>query len=210
MTRQPKDFSKGKIYCIRNNINDEIYIGSTCQSLSQRMVEHRASRKQPKQQTRKLVIFMNEVDDNNVFYPELIEDYPCENFYQLRKREGELIREMKPTLNLRVECRTKKEYYEVNKEHILDKCKEYHENNREHLNQQRRERYETNKDREKEQQQAYRENNREVINEKQRERYEQNKEERNRKHREHYHANKERISERRKELKAMKKQMKEN
>ena len=210
MSRHPKDYSKGKIYCIRNKINDDIYIGSTCQSLSQRMVEHRASRKKPKQQSRKLVVFMNEVDDNDAFYPELIEDYPCENFYQLRKREGELIREMKPALNLKVECRTRKEYYEENIEHILDKCKEYHENNKEHLNQQRRERYETNKDREKEQQQTYRENNRELINEKARAKHKHNKEEKNRQNREHYRANKERISERRKELKALKKQTKEN
>ena len=49
---------------------------------------------------------MNEVDDDNVFYIELVEDYPCENHYQLRKREGELIREMKPTVNKQIECRT--------------------------------------------------------------------------------------------------------
>ena len=41
MSRQSKDYSQGKIYCIRNTISDEIYIGSTCQSLSQRMAQHR-------------------------------------------------------------------------------------------------------------------------------------------------------------------------
>ena len=36
MVKNGKDFSKGKIYCIRNNIDDEIYIGSTTQPLSKR------------------------------------------------------------------------------------------------------------------------------------------------------------------------------
>ena len=36
--RKPKDFSNdGKIYCIRNTIDDNIYVGCTCQSLSKRM-----------------------------------------------------------------------------------------------------------------------------------------------------------------------------
>ena len=40
------------------------------------------------------------------FYIELYEEYPCENIEQLRKREGEIIRELKPTLNKRIEDRT--------------------------------------------------------------------------------------------------------
>ena len=39
MTKQLKDYTKGKIYCIRNKINDDIFIGSTCQTLSQRMTQ---------------------------------------------------------------------------------------------------------------------------------------------------------------------------
>ena len=37
-----KDFSNGKIYCIRNNIDDDIYIGSTCQKLSKRFSNHKS------------------------------------------------------------------------------------------------------------------------------------------------------------------------
>ena len=39
------DYKSGKIYCIRNDINDEIYVGSTTQSLSQRMAKHRSDKK---------------------------------------------------------------------------------------------------------------------------------------------------------------------
>ena len=35
------DYSKGKIYKILNTIDDEIYIGSTCETLGQRMSKHR-------------------------------------------------------------------------------------------------------------------------------------------------------------------------
>ena len=35
-------YRKGKIYCIRNHINDDIYIGSTKQTLSKRMSKHRS------------------------------------------------------------------------------------------------------------------------------------------------------------------------
>ena len=39
--RKPRDYNNGKIYCIRNHVNDKIYVGSTCQSLSKRMAYHR-------------------------------------------------------------------------------------------------------------------------------------------------------------------------
>ena len=50
MIRRPKDYSNGKIYCIRNNIDKQIYIGSTCQSLSKRMAYHRQDAKKANRQ----------------------------------------------------------------------------------------------------------------------------------------------------------------
>ena len=86
MSRQPKDFSKGKIYCIRNAINNDIYIGSTCQSLSQRMAQHRKDVNF--KQGMKLHKSMKELGREN-FYIELLEECPCENFLQLtRARRG--------------------------------------------------------------------------------------------------------------------------
>ena len=48
--RKPKDFSNGKIYCIRNTIDDNIYVGCTCQSLSKRMAYHRGDAKKANKQ----------------------------------------------------------------------------------------------------------------------------------------------------------------
>ena len=70
---------------------------------------------------------MNELGVDN-FYIELIENFPCENVELLRKREGELIREL-GTLNSRIERRTSKEWREENK----DIRKEKREKNRDEI-----------------------------------------------------------------------------
>ena len=55
---------------------------------------------------------------------ELYEEYPCDNVEQLRRREGEIIRELKPVLNKQIAGRTEKEWREDNKEY----CKEEKKN----------------------------------------------------------------------------------
>jgi hypothetical protein len=64
---------------------------------------------------------MWETDFNN-WYIELYENFPCDNKEQLNKREGEIIREI-ATLSKNIAGRTIKEYYEQNKENILEKKK---------------------------------------------------------------------------------------
>ena len=75
--RNNKDYTKGKIYIIRNSENDLTYIGSTCQTLAQRMAQHRRDMKYPKRQQYKLYQAMNELGVD-AFYIELLEDYPCQ------------------------------------------------------------------------------------------------------------------------------------
>ena len=87
---------------------------------------------------------MNEIGFER-FRIQLIINYPCEDIYQLTQKEGEYIRLM-GTLNKRIEGRTKKEYYENNK----DKIKEYYENNKDKIKEFQKEWYETNKDKKKE------------------------------------------------------------
>ena len=62
-------YSKGKLYKIINTIDDEIYIGSTTETLGQRMANHRGSRKLKPQY--KLYKHMHELGVSN-FYIELI------------------------------------------------------------------------------------------------------------------------------------------
>ena len=102
------DYSKGKIYKILNNIDDEIYVGSTTETLGQRMAKHRHSMKAKPQY--KLYKHMHELDVGN-FYIELIENYPCNDVYALRAREGDVIRQI-ATLNKQIAGRTQKERYQ--------------------------------------------------------------------------------------------------
>ena len=92
-------YHKSKIYSIRNTFNSEIYIGSTSSDLCKRMVKHRCMAKQ-KPEASTFHTYMNENGIDN-FYIELEEEYSCENVEQLRKREGEIIRE-KGTLNKQI------------------------------------------------------------------------------------------------------------
>ena len=123
-------YHNSKIYSIRNSLNSEIYIGATTLQLSKRMVKHRCTAK-TKPDASPLHKYMNDNGIHN-FYIELVEEYKCENIEQLRKREGEIIREM-ATLNNRIENRTHQEYN-----------KQWKQNNRDRLNEERRERRKAN------------------------------------------------------------------
>ena len=68
--KSKKDYSKGKIYCIRNTINDDVYIGSTCHTSSQRMALHSHDSMKPNRQNSKIYGLMTEKGGEN-FYIEL-------------------------------------------------------------------------------------------------------------------------------------------
>ena len=59
------DYKNGKIYCIRNTIDDDIYIGSTTQPLSKRMVGHRSDMKSERRRHYILYQKMNELGIEN-------------------------------------------------------------------------------------------------------------------------------------------------
>ena len=135
-------YQNGKIYAVKNDITDEVYIGSTLVSLSRRMVQHRSdAKKYPDKMplTRK----MNGIGIEH-FYIELVEDYPCKNKEHLNKREGGLIREL-ATINRRVEQRTpteiaeqRREYRDKHHDYFLECRREWAEKNREKLREQSR------------------------------------------------------------------------
>ena len=134
------NYSKGKIYKILNNIDDEIYIGSAVEALSLRMAKHRSCA--TRYSNLKVHSHMRNIGIDNC-YIELVENYPCNDIYELRAREGHFIRES-GTLNRLIAGRTFKQYYqdnkerfkqyqEYNKEHIKHRTKQYYEDNKEHL-----------------------------------------------------------------------------
>ena len=135
----------GKIYQILNSVNNEIYVGSTCQLLSKRFYEHK---KKIDVQHFDFYKRMRDIGKDK-FYIELIELYPCSHKEELRAREGHYIRE-RGTLNMQIAGRGKKQYCEDTKEHIKEYKSQY---------------YEANKSNNLERLKQYREDNKEMINE---------------------------------------------
>lgn len=76
------DFSKAPIYSIRNSDTEDIYIGSTCQILSQRMAQHRFDKRRARNRNIKLYVLMNEIDEGT-FYIEQVEEYPSAVLVQI-------------------------------------------------------------------------------------------------------------------------------
>ena len=149
------DFQNGKIYKITNDYNDDVYVGSTCDILTKRFSYHKADSLRVQKKNSLLYKLINEIGFER-FRIQLIEDYPCEDMYQLRQREGYWIRTI-GTLNKRIAGRTDYDYYQDNKERFIKYSNEYREQNKEKCKDYR----EQNKEKSKE----YREQNKDKMKE---------------------------------------------
>ena len=97
------------------------------------------------------------------FYIELVEKCPCNDRDELRKTEGKYIRTLSPSLNMRIAGRLKNEYYEDNRDTLIQKVKEYAERNREKVLQNKRDYYQRTRDYRKEYNIKYNEEHKEEI-----------------------------------------------
>ena len=157
----PIDYKKGKIYKIVNNENNKIYFGSTCQPLHKRMYQHR--KKHNNCMSKKLGV---DLKDCQII---LVEKIECECKYELHKRERFYI-ENNECVNKRIPTRTKKEYYDKNKQLISEKAKEKYQKNKEHRLEQQKQYNQKNKqkiaEKDKQRCKIYREKNKLKIAEK--------------------------------------------
>ena len=169
------NYQEGKHYKIYNTINDDIYIGSTTRKLCERMRNHRSSANFGRHVNYNIYLAFKEHGVEN-FYIELIEKCPCHDKEELSKKEGEYIRKLRPTLNMKIAGRTTREYYNEHKEHISQIMKDYRGNNKEYLRELHKQYYENNKDSLMERAKQYRETNKELIIYKKKQSYEHNKE----------------------------------
>ena len=127
-------YDNGKIYVIKNTINDKVYIGSTKHTLEHRFNQHKRRIKQEKYKNLK---FYNNIIKLNVenFYIELIENYACKSRKELELKEKEYIllydsinngyNKVLPLKSKEEEIIDRKRYLETNKEEITKKRKEY-------------------------------------------------------------------------------------
>jgi len=159
-----KDYSKGKIYCIRSYQTDMVYVGSTIQSLSYRMYGHRKAVNRHLN-NKKGYCSSYEIMKYPDAYIELIKLYPCSCRSELEREEGIYMREMN-CVNTKIAGRTKKEYYNDNKEVIAVKDKIYCEKNKEKIKIRTKIYNQKNKEKTALRDKKYREKNREKIFEK--------------------------------------------
>ena len=127
----PIDYTHSKIYKIIDNTNGNIYIGSTTQSLSQRLGHHTRNYKNYCNGKYNFVSSFD-IIKNMSYEIILIEEVNCNNKEQLHKIEREHI-EANECVNLNIPSRTKKEYKEANKDTIKEYHKEYNDLNRDKI-----------------------------------------------------------------------------
>ena len=145
------DYSKTQMYklkCIDLNVT-EIYVGHTT-NFKMRKFGHKSDCYNKQSESYNLYVyqFIRENGGWDNFNMEWIEDYPCANRTQACRREGELFKELKATLNMDMPGRTKKEYRLLiagtEKEKL--RLKTMYESNREEFKIRFKKRYEKNKD----------------------------------------------------------------
>ena len=180
-------YQNAVVYAIRSYQTDQFYIGSTRTPMYKRLSDHRGKYKQWCNDNTRQYVSSFEILQYPDAYIELIEEYPCDNVQQLRKKEGECIRLHYDTcVNVNVAGRSKKEYAEEHKEKTdayqeayreahkeqqsaYDKA--YREDHKEKLNAKSKAYREAHRDEVLAFSKAYREANREELLAKRREQY---------------------------------------
>ena len=187
-------YKNGKIYLIRNNINNKLYVGSTCQPLSKRFYKHVWDIKKRDNLIHQAI----KEYGSEEFYIELLESFPCNTKEELTAREGFHIRDLKTHVdgyNKKIEGRDKKQYYIDNKEKLLSYHSEYRQKNQESLRIKKKQWFINNKDTVVK---AWKEANKDIISEKNRlakkQFYEKNKEHVLKQQKVYIEKNRERIS----------------
>ena len=168
------EFKQGKIYCIRSHQCQEVYVGSTTETLSRRMSAHRCMFKRYNDgKGNYLTAF--ELMKYSDCYIELIEYFSCNTRAELNAREGKWIRETDCCVNKRIEGRTRTEYLLDNKEATRKQKAKYYADSREQILDKRKEFKRQNPQYVQDRDANYRKNNREKLSVKKQEYYQENR-----------------------------------
>ena len=138
----PIDYSKSKIYKLIDNTNNNVYIGSTCQSLAQRLVGHIRSYKGYTVGSQNYMTSF-EIIKNGNYDMVLLEECSCENKEQLHAIErkhiddNNCINKFKPNKNDTDFKQWQEDYYVQNKVKLNDYSKKYNDINKDKINEYR-------------------------------------------------------------------------
>jgi len=129
------DYKKGKIYAIKSDETEDVYIGSTCSTLKKRMSSHKADYKRKLKGGNFRSTNSDKILKYADAYIELIEECPCETKRELLDREGEIIKNTPNCVNTQIQGRTMAQYRIDNAEKLKQQEKEYREKNKDMLKQ---------------------------------------------------------------------------
>ena len=174
----------GLIYKIFDNTNGNIYYGSTTVTISKRMTGHRSKYKEwVAGNARKCKSY--DILKNGDYSYSLVEQVEYEDKGELLQRERWYI-ENNECVNKNIPTRSQdekieyhkeynKEYYQQNREGLLENVMEYRQKNREIINEKRKQYREKNWEEISKKKKEYNQKNRERINEQKKEHYQRKK-----------------------------------
>ena len=147
MPKLPIDYSKGIIYrIVCNDVNvSECYIGSTT-NLVKRRSQHKENLTLTNKRDYLVYQFIRDNGGWDNWNLVMIERYPCEDKLSLLSRERTWIEHYKSILNKQVPTRTRKEYYQVNKDTHCAKQRKNYEDKKEEILIRNKRYYEDNKE----------------------------------------------------------------
>jgi hypothetical protein len=119
------DYQKSQIYTIRSHKTNEIYVGSTCSPLEKRLYEHRKKYRHLMEGRTDKYTSSFEIIKHADHYIELLENFPCNSKNELRKKEGECIRQTENCVNIKIAGRSGKQWVEDNRNHVKEYQKQY-------------------------------------------------------------------------------------
>jgi hypothetical protein len=141
--------SISSVYKIINDVDDKVYVGSTCKEyLSQRLAAHKSDfRHWQRGKIGRVTSFdLIELDDVEII---LLESYPCNSKDELTARERHwcdlnkelIVNKNRPSISCDESLQSKREDYIKNKEYYLELQKQYRENHKDELIQYRKIKY---------------------------------------------------------------------
>jgi len=126
------NYQLGKIYKIESYQTNDIYIGSTCQPLCERIAGHRKDYKRWKNGKCRYITSFSILDFDDAFI-QLLESYPCSNKEELTARERYWIKNLNcvnKCIPMQSPKESDKKCYEKNTEKYILHAKNYYEKNR--------------------------------------------------------------------------------
>jgi hypothetical protein len=178
MPKKAMDYSKNVIYKIVSNDLDikDLYVGHTT-NFVKRKGRHKSdcNNENSKSYNYKVYHFIRENGGWSNWSMVLVEYYTCDNELEAIARERYWFELLNGTLNTQYPNRNQKEYYNTNKDNIIEKQKQYYNDNKNDIIEKQKQYNDDNKYKIAEYQKEYYENNKKELLEYNKKYKEQNK-----------------------------------